>query len=91
MPIIGSIGGGSAGGFGQRKGGIAPIAADYLIVGGGASQVELATTLVVEELEVIELLFLVELTIEILGGDNTVTVGAGGAAIVNPPSSYSTI
>jgi len=85
MPIIGSIGGGSAGGYGQRKGGIAPIAADYLIVGGGASGGTgdhsggggaggYRTS------------FPGGTQVEIKGGDNTVTVGAGGAAVVNPPS-----
>ena len=85
MPIIGSIGGGSAGGFGQRKGGVAPIAADYLIVAGGASGSTgdhsggggaggYRTS------------FPGGTEIEIKGGDNTVTVGAGGAAIVNPPN-----
>jgi hypothetical protein len=85
MPIIGSLGGGSAGGFGQRKGGVAPIAADYLIVAGGASGSTgdhsggggaggYRTS------------FPGGTEIEIKGGDNTVTVGAGGAAIVNPPN-----
>lgn len=35
MPIIGSIGAGSAGGFGQRKGGVAGLEANYLVVAGG--------------------------------------------------------
>ena len=35
MPIIGTIGAGSAGGFGQRKGGLAPVDVDYLLVAGG--------------------------------------------------------
>jgi hypothetical protein len=36
MPIIGSFGAGSAGGFGQRKGkGAFPVSLDYLVVAGG--------------------------------------------------------
>ena len=35
MPILSSIGGGSAGGFGQRKGGVAGLEANYLVVAGG--------------------------------------------------------
>ena len=37
MPILGSIGGGSAGGFGQRKGGKGPYDIDFLVVAGGGS------------------------------------------------------
>jgi hypothetical protein len=85
MPIIGSIGGGSAGGYGQRKGGIARIAADYLIVGGGGSGGTgdhsggaggggYRTS------------FPGGTKIEIKGGDNTVTVGSGGAT--QPGSGY---
>ena len=40
MPIIGSFGAGSAGGYGQRKGaGLVPnpFSADYLMVAGGAA------------------------------------------------------
>ena len=39
MPLIGTFGAGSAGGFGQRKGGVAPnpFSADYLMVAGGGS------------------------------------------------------
>ena len=38
MPIIGSIGGGSAGGFGQRKG-ASGINAAFLVIAGGAGAV----------------------------------------------------
>jgi len=85
MPIIGAIGGGSAGGYGQRKGGVAPIAADYLIVGGGgggstgehsggAGAGGYRTS------------FPGGTKIEIKGGDNTVTVGGGGAAQHTSPA-----
>jgi hypothetical protein len=37
MPIIGSFGAGSAGGFGQRKGGIKLEGIDYLVLAGGGS------------------------------------------------------
>jgi hypothetical protein len=35
MPILGSFGAGSAGGFGLGKGGIEPLDVDYLIVAAG--------------------------------------------------------
>jgi len=39
MPLLGTFGAGSAGGYGQRKGGVAPnpFTADYLMVAGGGS------------------------------------------------------
>jgi hypothetical protein len=37
MPIIGSIGGGSAGGYGQRKGGFGPYFIQYLVIAGGGA------------------------------------------------------
>ena len=37
MPIIGSFGAGSAGGYGQRKGGLQPYDIDFLLVAGGGA------------------------------------------------------
>ena len=37
MPIIGSFGAGSAGGYGQRKGGGVPFNIEYLVIGGGGN------------------------------------------------------
>jgi hypothetical protein len=77
MPIIGSLGGGSAGGFGQRKGGLPPLAVDFLVVAGGGSGANnfhgagagaggYRTS------------FPGGTKVEIAAGDNTITVGTGG-------------
>jgi len=87
MPIIGSIGGGSAGGFGQRKGGLAPVDIDYLIIAGGAgggaargggggaggyrTSFPGGTQLTLEG-----------------GASYTITVGAGGTGRTNPVAPY---
>ena len=39
MPIIGSFGAGSAGGYGQRKGGLQPYDIDFLLVAGGGASI----------------------------------------------------
>ena len=37
MPLIGTFGAGSAGGYGQRKGAAFPFNAEYLVIGGGGA------------------------------------------------------
>lgn len=87
MPIIGSIGGGSAGGYGQRKGGLAPVDIDYLVIAGGAgggaargggggaggyrTSFPGGTQLTLEG-----------------GASYTITVGAGGTGRTNPIAPY---
>jgi len=66
MPIIGSFGAGSAGGYGQRKGGFAPYFIQYLVV--AAEEEDILTLVVAEEREDLEqlLLKLWKLTMELL-------------------------
>jgi hypothetical protein len=84
MPIIGSLGGGSAGGFGQRKG-AAKYEITYLVVaGGGAGNGNAAGGAGGGGL--------IESTTEVAKGTSyTVTVGAGGVApaVKGPDSSIS--